>query len=204
MTDDSLREFTELTASSAPVPGGGGVSALAGSLAAALAEMVTNLTAGKRRYIQYEEEIQLIRVQAEELRLQLLDDIEADGEAFKPLAEAYRMDKDAPGRDEILEKCLHEAALPPLRVMEKCARIIRLDERLALIGSIMAVSDAAVSVMLAHGALYGAGINVCVNTRLMKDREYASRLDEQADELLAAYGPRALSCYETIRERLGD
>ena len=92
MLDKSLREFTELSASKAPVPGGGGVSALAGSLAAALAEMVTNLTTGKKKYIQYEMEIQDIMKETEILRTNLLDCINKDAEAFAPLAEAYGMD----------------------------------------------------------------------------------------------------------------
>ena len=53
MLDKSLKEFTQLASSKAPVPGGGGVSGLVGSLAASLAEMVTNLTAGKKKYQEY-------------------------------------------------------------------------------------------------------------------------------------------------------
>ena len=71
-------------------------------------------------------------------------------------------------------------------------------------GSKLAVSDAATSVMLAHGALYGAMINIRVNTRLMKDREYAERLDNEAEELLRKYARRALKCYKNIEKRLSD
>ncbi|MBR4163490.1 MAG: cyclodeaminase/cyclohydrolase family protein, partial [Solobacterium sp.] len=60
MLNKTIQEFTKEAASKAPVPGGGGVSALAGSLAASLAEMVTSLTTGKKRYAQYEYEIQVI------------------------------------------------------------------------------------------------------------------------------------------------
>ena len=50
MKNMTLDTFTAAAASKQPVPGGGGVSALAGSLAASLAEMVTQLTTGKKRY----------------------------------------------------------------------------------------------------------------------------------------------------------
>ena len=53
----SVEEFAAVTASDAPAPGGGSVSALAGSLGAALAEMVANLTVGKAKYAEVEDEM---------------------------------------------------------------------------------------------------------------------------------------------------
>ena len=202
MLDKSLKEFTQLASSKAPVPGGGGVSGLVGSLAASLAEMVTNLTAGKKKYQEYEAEIQDIMQETEQLRVLLLESINKDAEAFAPLAQAYGMNKEAEGYQERMENCLKEAARPPYMIMKYCCRIIELDDRLADIGSKLAVSDAATSVMLAHGAMYGGAVNVFVNTRLMKDREYADKIDEEVNGLLSEYGPWALNCYQKVWERL--
>jgi len=202
MLDKSLKEFTQLVSSKAPVPGGGGVSGLVGSLAASLAEMVTNLTTGKKKYQEYEAEIQDIMQETEQLRVLLLESINKDAEAFAPLAQAYGMDKEAEGYLERMENCLKEAARPPYMIMKYCCRIIELDERLADIGSKLAVSDAATSVMLAHGAMYGGAVNVFVNTRLIKDREYADKIDEEVNGLLSEYGRRALNCYQKVWERL--
>ena len=204
MLDKNLNEFTEAAASKDPVPGGGGVSALCGSLAASLAEMVTNLTTGKKKYVQYETEIQDIMKEAELLRTLLLQSINDDAKAFEPLARAYSMDKNTEGYTERMESCLKEAAKPPYLIMKYCTRIIELDERLAEIGSKLAVSDAATSVMLAHGAMYGAFMNVKVNTRLMKDREYADKIDEELQDILNEYGKRALDCYNFILRRLSN
>ena len=204
MLDKNLNEFTEAAASKDPVPGGGGVSALCGSLAASLAEMVTNLTTGKKKYAQYETEIQDIMKEAELLRTLLLQSINDDAKAFEPLARAYSMDKNAEGYTEKMESCLKKAAKPPYLIMKYCTRIIELDERLAEIGSKLAVSDAATSVMLAHGAMYGAFMNVKVNTRLMKDREYADKIDEELQDILNEYGKRALDCYNFILRRLSN
>ena len=202
MLDKSIREFTELSASKLPVPGGGGVSALVGSLAASLAEMVTNLTTGKKKYAEYEEEIQQIMRETEQLRIKLLDCINEDAEAFRPLAKAYTMDKNDPEYAVTMENCLKTAAGAPYHILQLCCRIVELDERLAIIGSKLAVSDAATSVMLAHGAIYGACINIKVNTRLMKDREYAEELDYRADEMVTEYAARALKCYQSVEKRL--
>ncbi|MBR2669371.1 MAG: cyclodeaminase/cyclohydrolase family protein [Solobacterium sp.] len=202
MLKKTLEEFSIASSTKDPVPGGGGVSALVGSLAASLAEMVTNLTTGKKRYQEYEEEIQQIMAQAEVLRKDLLECILKDAEAFEPLAKAYSMDKNAEGYREAMEKCLKDAATPPYLILKYCTDVITLDERLAVIGSKIAVSDVATSVMLAHGALYGGYINVKVNTRLMHDREYAEQLDAEVAQLLQEYSARAVKCYENVMERL--
>ena len=204
MLDKSIREFTELSASKLPVPGGGGVSALVGSLAASLAEMVTNLTTGKKKYAEYEEEIHRILKETDELRISLLNCVNEDAEAFEPLAKAYSMDKNDPCYAETMEKCLRTAADAPYHILQLCCRVVELDERLAEIGSKLAVSDAATSVMLAHGAIYGALINIKVNTRLMKDRPYADELDQKASEMVRKYAERALNCYKAVEKRLSN
>ena len=175
-----------------------------GSLAASLAEMVTNLTTGKKKYAEYEEEIQRIMKETDELRISLLSCVNEDAEAFEPLAKAYSMDKNDPDYAENMEKCLKTAAGAPLHILQLCCRVVELDERLAIIGSKLAVSDAATSVMLAHGAIYGAFINIKVNTRLMKNREYAVELEDKAAEMLQEYGERALKCYRSVEKRLSN
>ncbi|MBR3359086.1 MAG: cyclodeaminase/cyclohydrolase family protein [Solobacterium sp.] len=202
MKNMTLDTFTAAAASKRPVPGGGGVSALAGSLAASLAEMVTQLTTGKKRYAEYEEEIQQLMREAEELRIELLSCIEKDAEAFAPLAAAYGMDRNAEGYRERLEACLRAAAEPPFLILKLCTRVVEIDERLSAIGSKLAVSDAGTSVMLAHGAMYGAYLNVKVNTRLMQDKMYAEEKEEEAEDLLEEYAERALNCFEAVEERL--
>ena len=89
--DYTCQDFCEILASKAPVPGGGGASALAGALAIALGNMVGNLTIGKKKYASVEEEILACNVQAEKLRLRFLDLIQADGDSFAPLAAVYRL-----------------------------------------------------------------------------------------------------------------
>ena len=202
MKNKTLEEFTIACASKDPTPGGGGVSGLVGSLAASLAQMVTNLTIGKEKYIMYTSELQDIKKEAEILRSNLLDCINKDAEAFEPLAKAYAMDKNDPSYESVMEECLKTAANSPMLILKYCTRIIDLDERLAQIGSKLSVSDAGTSVMLAHGALYGAFINIKVNTRLMKDRTYADNMDDEAVKLLDDYSVKALNVYDDVMKRL--
>ena len=108
--DMTVSAFAEALASKAPVPGGGGVSALVGALGASLASMVGNLTSGKKKYAQYEGEIQSILTKAEELRVLLLALADADAEAFEPLSRAYSIPKDAPDRTAVMDAALRTAA----------------------------------------------------------------------------------------------
>ena len=204
MYHDSLENFSIASASKDPVPGGGGVSGAVGALAASLAQMVTNLTIGKKYYASYENELKEIKEKSERLRCELLESINEDAKAFKPLADIYSLDRSTPDYDTLMEEALRNAALSPYNIMTLCRDVIELDERLAVIGSKIAVSDAATSVMLAHGALYGAFINVRVNTRLMKDKEYAAKMEEDARAMLNEYSERALSCYKAVEKRLAD
>ncbi len=204
MENTTLKQFTEMTSSKDPIPGGGCVSALVGSLAAALGEMVTNLTIGKKKYLEYTFELTDIRKELDLLRSNLLGCINKDAQAFEPLAEAYSLPKDTPGYEEKMEECLKTAASSPLLILKYACRVIDLDERLAVIGSKLSVSDAATSVMLAHGVLYGAYVNILVNTRLMKDEAYADQMNKEAVELLDEYSVKALNIYDDICKRLTD
>lgn len=201
MKDKSLLEFAKKAASGEPVPGGGSVSAACGALAASLASMVTNLTIGKKKYLEYTEELESIKEDADKLRNDFLDCIDEDAKAFYPLSKAYSYDKSEPNYFQNIEICLRQAAEPPLKMMRLCNRIIELDARLAVIGSKLSVSDAGTSVMLAYGALYGAYTNVLVNARLMNDKEYACNLEDEARELLLIED-LAKDTYNKVLERL--
>lgn len=202
MQNKTLDEFSKLTASKDPVPGGGGVCADVAALAASLGTMVTNLTIGKQKYIQYTNELVDIRKELEILRINLLDCIDKDAQSFEPLAKAYKMDKNDPNYESIMEESLKVAASSPLLILKYCTRIIDLDERLAVIGSKISVSDAATSVMLAHGVLYGAYVNILVNTRLMKNEENAKIFNDEAVKLLDEYSVKALNIFDDICKRL--
>lgn len=194
----TLGEFSQLLASKSAVPGGGGASALVASLGASLALMVGNLTLGKKKYEANEPELRQLMAEAETLRAELLELIDRDAEAFAPLAEAYAIPKDAPGRGDVMEKCLSDAAAVPMRILELSCRVIQLQQGFARLGSALAVSDAGTGVVFAWGAMYGAALNVLVNTRGMKDRAVAESLNARVRELMDKYWKLADKTYEDV------
>lgn len=197
-----INEFSALLASKAAVPGGGGASALCAALGAALAGMVCNLTDGKKKYAQYQQEIEALRSEAEDIRLGLEKLMDEDAAGFEPLSKAYSIPKDAPGRDEILEDGLRKAAQPPMEMLRLCCRGIKLHERLEQIGSALAISDVGTGAVLCWAGMYGAAMNVRANTHLMKDRDQAQALNAQVEELMEVHWKIADETYEKVWERL--
>lgn len=199
--EKSIEEFTDLLASRASVPGGGGASALCGALGIALGSMVGEFTVGKEKYAEHEEEILALMKRAEAIRKETVDLVDGDAEVFMPLAQAYSIPKDDPEREEILEKCLNDAADVPLRLFDLTIEAIDLMEEFGEKGSRMIVSDAATGAAILGAALKGAAVNVRVNTRLMKDREYASEIEAHLDDKLEEYSVKAEKIFKGIYDK---
>ena len=109
----TVESFIHSLASPAPTPGGGGASAVIGAVGAALGNMVAQLTSGKAKYAQFQPDIDRILARTRQLADSLLALADADETAFAPLADAYRIPKDAPGREAVMESALAEAASVP-------------------------------------------------------------------------------------------
>ena len=201
MLDKSVTEFTEVLASKAAVPGGGGASALVGAIGIALGNMVGELTVGKKKYADVEEDVKALMARAQDLRVRLLDCVNRDAAAFEPLSKAYGIPKDDPDRDGIMEKCLRDAAAAPLEILELCCEAIELQREFADKGSVLAVSDAATGVVFCWSAMYGAAVNVKVNTKAMKDRAYAEEINARVDARMEKYWPIAEKVYEDVYRR---
>jgi len=191
----TIKDFTQMLASKDAVPGGGGAAALAGALAASLGSMVGNLSEGKESCREYDEDIKKLLEESEKLRQEFLALIDEDAKAFEPLAKAYKLSADAPGRDETLEKCLLDAAMVPMKIVRLSCRAIELSEEYSKKGCRMLLSDAGCSSIMAWSCLYAAVLNVRVNTKLMKDRECAARLNKEAEDYMNKYWKLADNTY---------
>ena len=162
-TKGSCEEFVDVLASKAPVPGGGGASALVGAIGMALGNMVGSLTVGKKKYADVEADIIALKEKATALQADFLRLVEADAEAFEPLAKAYGMPRET--EEEKAEKArvmaivLKDACAVPMEIMEKCCEAIDVIEEFAAKGSALAISDAGVGVVFCKAALLGASLN---------------------------------------------
>ncbi len=181
--DLDCRKFVDETFSKAPVPGGGGVAALVGALGTALGGMVCNLTAGKKKYAEYEEDIQRIMKEAEALKASMMDMIDRDAENFLPLSKAYGLpastEEEKRNKEEIMEAALKTAIQVPVEIVKTSYQAIRLHEELADKGSRLAVSDVGCGVLCLKAAMMGGWLNVVINLKSMKDQEYVAQVREE-------------------------
>ena len=182
MKNKTIVTFTDELCSNAPVPGGGGASALMGALSAALCSMVGELTTGKKKYAEYQVDIERILGDAKYLNSEMLDLMQKDADAFEPLSKAYGIPKDDPERDDILEAALVVAAQAPFDIVMKCKEVAALVDELVTKGSRLAISDVGVAAAACRAAATGAAMNVYINTKLMKNREYADKLNSDTNE----------------------
>lgn len=179
-----IQNFLAALASKAPTPGGGGAAALCGAVGIALGNMVGNLTLGKKKYAEVQEDIAALDAKAESLREDFLALIDADAEAFELLSKAYGIPKDEPARGEVMEAALLAAVQPPLEIMRKCVKALELIAEYAAKGSALAISDAGCAAAITRAACEAAALNVFVNTKPMRDREKAGEINREANELL--------------------
>lgn len=182
---NTLNGFIGELSSGAPVPGGGGASALIGALSSSLCSMVANLTTGKKKYAQYQADIERILADCADLSKRLLTLIEKDAEVFSPLAQAYSLPKDDPARGEKLELALKNACTVPLEILKEASGLADIIEELKTKGSRLAISDVGVAAAACRAALEGAAMNVYINTKLMTDKEYAAFLNGETAKLLS-------------------
>ena len=206
ITDNSCAAFVSVLATKAPVPGGGGASALCGAIGTALGNMVGSLTVGKKKYAAVEPEIKAMQAQCDAIQAELLALVERDAEVFAPLAAAYGLPKDTEEqrahKEAVMEAALKAACAVPLAIMEQCCKAIELMEGFAAKGSRLAISDAGVGAALTRAALEGASLNVFINTKSMKDREYAQQLEDEANALLDKYCAKADEVFDAVFARI--
>lgn len=206
LVDKPVSHFLDELASNAPAPGGGSVAALSGALGAALVSMVCNLTLGKRGYEEVQDEIQDLLAQAEALRKELTDLLEADVAAYTAYSQAAKLPRETEEqkavRAEAMQNALKNATLVPLRIAEAAVKVMDLCMPVAEKGNKFAVSDAGVAVLMAEASLRSAALNVLINLGTLKDEAFVAEKRQQLDSLLAGKGELRDQIYDYVAARL--
>lgn len=179
--EKSLREYLDDLAAKKPAPGGGSVAALVAALGAALISMVANFTVGKEKYINVEEEMRETLSKSENLRLALEKLVDEDVKVYRKVSEAYKTSKEKDS--SVIQVALKEAASIPLEICRLSADAMRLCPVLAREGNVNLISDVEVAVHLLSSAFLSALINVEINLKTIKDKEFIVEIREILEPL---------------------
>ncbi|MEA2055237.1 MAG: cyclodeaminase/cyclohydrolase family protein, partial [Candidatus Thermoplasmatota archaeon] len=182
-----INGFLSELASSSPAPGGGSVAALSGALGAALSSMVCNLTVGKEKYIDVQDEIQDVLKKSEVLKRELTKLIDEDTNAFSDVIKAFKMPKETEEqkkkRSAAIQKGYKTAASVPLETAKTCEKILNVAQIVAEKGNQSSITDAAVSALMAKAGVESAILNVKINLGSIKDEKFVEKLSFELDEL---------------------
>ncbi len=196
--DKTINEFLEVASSSSPTPGGGNVSAVAATNAAAMVCMVANLTIGKRGYEEYQEQAKEVLANAEKLREKLKELTQKDIDAFQAYMAVFKMPKDTEEdkakRKEALQTAAKNATLVPLEISKTCLGILVEAEKLSKFGNKMAISDVGVAAYIAEACVKAAMYSVDINVPSIKDETFVKDvLNERANIFAKAEELKVLS-----------
>lgn len=206
MLERSCIGFIEELSSKSPVPGGGGASAYVGALGMALGSMVGNLTLGKKKYKDVEEDIKELIDKSEKIIDTLKELVQKDAEVFYPLSQAYGMpqetDEEKAAKEAMIQKYLTGAAEVPLSIASCCLDAIELHEEYAKKGTRIAISDVGVGVVFCKSALQGAKLNVLINTKIMKDQVLKYNIESRLCEIERIGIEKADEIYQYVESLL--
>ena len=202
----SCEKFADEMFSSAPVPGGGGVAALVGSIGAALAGMVCNLTTGKKKYAQYEADIQRITGEARALMNELMAQIDRDAENFYPLSQCYGLpattDEEKALKEQKMQAALKVAITAPIDIVRLAYKAIALHKELAEKGSKLAVSDVGCGVLCLKAAMQCGWLNVMINLKSIHDADFVAAVEAELKPMLAEGEAMADAIYADVAAQL--
>lgn len=187
LADLTIKGFLAETAGNTPVPGGGSISALSGAIASALTEMVSNLTIGKKKYSEVENEMKDIATRMAVVRDKLIENIDKDSGTYNRVFEAFKLPKrteeEKAKRSDVIQETTKEAAMVPMSVAEEIISIMPSISEVAHKGNQNAVTDACIAMMAARTGVLGALLNVRINLSSIKDSTFVERMTTEADTL---------------------
>lgn len=181
----TVQDFVEQLASATPTPGGGSASAMAGAMAAGMVEMACNLTVGREKFRDVEEEMQTVLVRAKELCQLMLDAVDEDTKSYDDVSQAYKMPRDTDAekaeRTAAIQSALQYASEVPLKVAQAAAETAELAVIAMAKSNPNVASDARVARLLADAARDGAVANVEINLGSITDEAFIKRMREELE-----------------------
>ena len=180
LVEQRVIDFVAATASKEPTPGGGAIAALTAATGAALAEMVANLTFGKKGYEAVQTEMEVLQAKAEEIRNRMLELSQADADVFNIFMNALGLpkntDEEKAARTAAIQQAYKDAAMVPFETGELANQIFDLAELASRKGNQNLITDGIIAAINARAAVKSAFLNVRINLSGIKDESFVAEL----------------------------
>ncbi|MDR0971989.1 MAG: glutamate formimidoyltransferase [Bacteroidales bacterium] len=204
LIDLSALDLCNETASESPAPGGGSISAYVGSLGAALATMVANLSSHKAGWDERWEEFSIIAQKGQKIKDELLFLVDEDTNAFNRIMDAFSLPKkteqEKENRKDAIQKATKYAIEIPFKTLEKSFEVFSICIEMIEKGNPNSITDAAVGILCAKAACYGAFMNVKINASSLDDKTFVNdilikgeKIIEKAEEIEREYTHKVLN-----------
>lgn len=184
----TVAKLMEESASGAPTPGGGSVSALVGSLGTSMVAMVGNLTVGKEKYKDVEPQAKEILDEANGLMKKLEDLVSQDIAVFNQFMDVLKLPKDTDEEKAIratkMQEAVKAATVVPMDIAKACFQGVVLAEKLSTIGNKGAISDVGVAAYIAEAAMNAAFLSVDINVPMIKDEEFVNKVVAEKNQMV--------------------
>ena len=206
MFDQTFRKVLAVSASDAPTPGGGSVSAMVGALGVAMTAMVGNLTIGKPKYAEVETEIKEITGKAYYIISRLEKLVAADIAAFGKFMDVYRLpkntDEEKAKREDAMQKALKTATNEPMQIARTLLEALVITEQLSKIGNTMAISDAGVAAYVCEAAINSVLLSADINIPMVKDQDFVNGVVAEKNNIVAEAKRLKDLAVATVNERM--
>ena len=178
LVEQRVIDFVAVTASKEPTPGGGAIAALTAATGAALAEMVANLTFGKKGYEEVQIEMEELQAKAEAIRERMLELSQADADVFNIFMNALGLpkntDEEKAERTAAIQQAYKDAAMVPFEIGELAYQIFDLAELASQKGNQNLITDGIIAAINARAAVKAAFLNVRINLSGIKDENFVA------------------------------
>jgi formiminotetrahydrofolate cyclodeaminase len=206
LKDMKLKDLLNELSSKSAAPGGGTVAGIAGALSAVMISMVCNLTIGKKKYQQSEDEMKKTLENATRLIEEFTLLADKDAEVFNEVMEAYRLphetDEEKTERTHAVQEATKRAALVPMDVLRRCEALVLLSRSAALKGNENAISDAGVAAVMARASAKSACLNILINLSTITDEDFIGKLKTEQENVMKTVKDISEETLNIVKQKL--
>jgi len=206
LNDLTVSEFSDETAAESPAPGGGSVSAYMGSMGAALATMVANLSSHKRGWDDHWKEFSDWADKGIALQAELKQLVDEDTDAFNKIMEAFKLpktnDQEKKKRRQAIQDATKNAIMVPYRIMERSFEAFEVIEAMVEKGNPNSVTDAGVGALAVRSAIKGAYMNVRINATDMDDPQFVDDIIQKGWQIVQKAEEKEREILEKVENKM--